>query len=66
MRLPETERELIGKKIVPSLVETVRKNVTKEIRPIDDIRSTSRYRGAVAGNLVAEFLNKLVAEGANT
>ncbi len=66
MRLPETERELAGKKIVPSLVETARKNVTKEIRPIDDIRSTSRYRGAVAGNLVAEFLNKLVAEEANT
>jgi CO/xanthine dehydrogenase FAD-binding subunit len=66
MRLPATERELTGKKIEPSLVETVRKNVAKEIRPIDDIRSTSRYRGAVAGNLVAEFLNKLAAEGANT
>jgi len=66
MRLPQTEGELTGKKIDPSLLETVRKNIAKEIRPIDDIRSTSRYRSAVAGNLVAEFLNKLVAEGANT
>ena len=30
-----------------------------EIRPIDDIRSTARYRAAVAGNLVVEFLNRL-------
>jgi putative cofactor-binding repeat protein len=35
----------------------------KEIRPIDDIRSTARYRAAVSGNLVAEFLEKLAAEG---
>ena len=32
-----------------------------EIKPIDDIRSTSRYRAAVAGNLVAEFLEQLQA-----
>jgi CO/xanthine dehydrogenase FAD-binding subunit len=36
----------------------------KEIRPIDDIRSTARYRAEVAGNLVAEFLEKLAAEKA--
>jgi putative cofactor-binding repeat protein len=34
-----------------------------EIRPIDDIRSTAKYRAAVAGNLVAEFLNLLSADG---
>jgi putative cofactor-binding repeat protein len=39
--------------------------VVKEIRPIDDIRSTARYRAAVAGNLVAEFIEKLAAAGAN-
>jgi CO/xanthine dehydrogenase FAD-binding subunit len=65
MRLPETERELTGKKIELSLVETIKKNIAKEIRPIDDIRSTSRYRSVVAGNLVAEFLDKLATEGAN-
>jgi len=66
LRLLETERELTGKKIAPPLVESVRKNVANEIRPIDDIRSTSRYRAAVAGNLVVEVLNKLAAKGAHT
>jgi putative cofactor-binding repeat protein len=42
-----------------------REIVAREIRPIDDIRSTARYRAVVAGNLVAEFLEKLAAAGAN-
>ncbi len=64
LRLKETERILTGKKIEPSLIDAARKSAVKEIRPIDDIRSTARYRTAVAGNLVAEFLEKL-ASGAN-
>jgi len=63
--LNETEHALTGKKIEPSLIDTARKSAVKEIRPIDDIRSTARYRAAVAGNLVAEFLEKLAAAGAN-
>jgi len=51
-----------GKKIEPSLIGTVRQSVEREIRPIDDIRSTARYRAAVAANLVVEFLEKLAAE----
>ncbi len=61
LRLHDTERVLTGKKIDSSLIETARKSVVKEIQPIDDIRSTARYRAAVAGNLVAEFLEKLAA-----
>ncbi|HXN97043.1 MAG TPA: FAD binding domain-containing protein [Candidatus Acidoferrales bacterium] len=64
LRLNETEHALTGKKIEPSLIDAARKTVVKEIRPIDDIRSTARYRAAVAGNLVAEFLEKLAAAGA--
>ena len=30
-----------------------------EIKPIDDIRSTAKYRAMVAGNLVEEFLVRL-------
>jgi CO/xanthine dehydrogenase FAD-binding subunit len=63
LRLNETEQLLTGNKIEPSLIEAVRKSVAKEIRPIDDIRSTARYRLAVAGNLVAEFVDKLTGEG---
>ncbi len=65
LRLTETERVLAGKSIGPSLIDTARKSVAKEISPIDDIRSTARYRAAVAGNLVAEFLEKLAASEIN-
>jgi CO/xanthine dehydrogenase FAD-binding subunit len=66
LRLSETEQLLTGNKIEPSLLEAARKTTAHEIRPIDDIRSTARYRSAVAGNLVVEFLEKLAAESANS
>ena len=47
-----------GRRIEPTLVELARKTAAAEILPIDDIRSTARYRSAVAGNLVAEFLEQ--------
>ena len=65
IRLRETERAVAGGIIEPSLLETVRKIVAAEIRPIDDIRSTARYRTVVASNLVVEFLQKLGAGGRN-
>jgi len=63
MRLSETEFLLKGKVIDEALVASARKTAAAEIQPIDDIRSTARYRAAVAGNLVAEFLNLLRADG---
>ncbi|HZV59554.1 MAG TPA: FAD binding domain-containing protein [Candidatus Eremiobacteraceae bacterium] len=63
IRLPETERTVAGRIIEPSLLEAVRKIVTTEIHPIDDIRSTARYREAVASNLVVEFFQKLAGTG---
>jgi CO/xanthine dehydrogenase FAD-binding subunit len=66
LRLTETEQLLIAKKIHSSLFGTVRRTLIQEIRPIDDIRSTARYRTAVAGNLVVEFLGKLTAESARS
>ncbi len=65
LRLTETERVVAGNNIEPSLIDAARKSVTKEIKPIDDIRSTARYRAAVAGNLVAEFLEKLAVSETN-
>ena len=38
-----------------------RKTAAGEVRPIDDIRSTARYRAAVVSNLVVEFLERLRA-----
>ena len=63
LRLAETERILTGQRIEPALLELARKTAAAEILPIDDIRSTARYRSAVAGNLVAEFLDRLGAAG---
>jgi putative cofactor-binding repeat protein len=66
LRLGETERIVKGKKIDPNLVNLARTTAAAEIRPIDDIRSTARYRSAVAGNLIAEFLEQLSARGTKT
>lgn len=59
LRLRETERIVNGKVIDESLVRLARNAAIAEIKPIDDIRSTAKYRAAVAGNLVVEFLNLL-------
>jgi len=64
LRLMETERIIKGKQIGPELIQSAKRAAAAEIRPIDDIRSTARYRAAVAGNLVAEFLEQLNAYGA--
>ena len=61
LRLVETERLVTGKAIDPALLALARERAIAEIQPIDDIRSTARYRSAVVGNLVAEFLEKLGA-----
>jgi len=63
LRLTEVERIAKGKPIDPELVQLTRKMTTAAIQPIDDIRSTARYRSAVAGNLVAEFLEQLRGSG---
>ena len=59
LRLRETERIARGKVIDSDLLLSARQAVAAEIRPIDDVRSTARYRTAVAGNLVVDFLNRL-------
>jgi OHCU decarboxylase len=66
LRLTETERTVRGKSIGPDLVLLASKAAAAEIRPIDDIRSTARYRAAVARNLVAEFLDRLSSERTGT
>jgi len=72
LRLMQTERTVRGKAIDPELSLLARKTAAAEIKPIDDIRSTARYRATVTANLVAQFLTQLdcgltttVASGAN-
>jgi CO/xanthine dehydrogenase FAD-binding subunit len=59
LRLTEVERVVGGKSLDPQLVNLARQAVSAAIRPIDDIRSTARYRSVVASNLVVEFLGQL-------
>ncbi len=62
LRLKETEKALLGKRPELALVDEARRTVAQQIKPIDDIRSTARYREGVAENLVTEFVEKLCAE----
>jgi putative cofactor-binding repeat protein len=61
LRLVETEKTVQGKIIDRALLTLAKQTAIREISPIDDIRSTARYRAAVAGNLIVEFLERLRA-----
>ncbi len=63
LRLSRTEQLVNHQAIDPGLVARARRAAIEEIQPINDIRSTAAYRGAVSGNLVAEFLEGLAASG---
>jgi CO/xanthine dehydrogenase FAD-binding subunit len=63
MRCYLTEAALIGASIKPEDLETTvragRAALASEAKPIDDIRSTARYRSIVAANLLEEFVRSL-------
>jgi CO/xanthine dehydrogenase FAD-binding subunit len=56
LRCVKTEKVLRGERLSPELVRAAQAELAKEISPIDDFRSTARYRRRVAQNLLAEFL----------
>jgi CO/xanthine dehydrogenase FAD-binding subunit len=58
-RLLATEQSLIGKPLTKDTIAAARAAILSEARPIDDIRSTARYRASVAANLLEEFLRTL-------
>jgi CO/xanthine dehydrogenase FAD-binding subunit len=58
-RLAAAERSLTGKAINSESIAAARAAVLSEARPIDDIRSTAKYRATVAANLLEEFLRTL-------
>jgi CO/xanthine dehydrogenase FAD-binding subunit len=60
-RLTATERTLTGHAITPQRIAQARAALLEEVRPINDIRSTARYRATVAANLLEEFLRALMA-----
>ena len=58
------ERALLGGAVAgdgtEGLIAAARAALASEARPIDDIRSTAKYRAAVGGNLLQEFVRGLV------
>jgi CO/xanthine dehydrogenase FAD-binding subunit len=56
IRATRTESALRGKRLDERTIAAAMKMLTSEIAPIDDIRSTARYRTRVATNLLREFL----------
>ena len=63
LRLSRTEAALTGLSIHSPLSPIVEQSLAEEIRPIDDLRSTARYRTTVLRNLIMEFLDSLALTG---
>jgi CO/xanthine dehydrogenase FAD-binding subunit len=62
-RCPAAEAALLNQPITPetwpATIAAARAALIAEARPIDDIRSTARYRASIAANLLEEFLHQL-------
>jgi CO/xanthine dehydrogenase FAD-binding subunit len=62
-RCPAAEAALLNQLITPetwpATIAAARAALIAEARPIDDIRSTARYRASIAANLLEEFLHQL-------
>jgi CO/xanthine dehydrogenase FAD-binding subunit len=56
IRARRTEEALRGRRLDAAAIDDARRALLSEIAPIDDIRSTARYRARVAVNLLREFL----------
>lgn len=56
VRCVETEKTLRGRKSNAETVAVACDSLSREISPIDDIRSTANYRLQVAKNLLADFV----------
>jgi CO/xanthine dehydrogenase FAD-binding subunit len=61
LRAVKTEEVLRGEKLTPAVVRVAQSALAHEIAPIDDMRSTARYRLRVAQNLLAEFCESVAA-----
>jgi CO/xanthine dehydrogenase FAD-binding subunit len=59
LRAVKTEDALRGAAITPAMIASARETLARDIAPIDDIRSTARYRLRVAQNLLEAFLSQL-------
>ncbi len=61
-RCAGAEAVLRGQELDKELVRRAQEELAREIAPIDDLRSSARYRLRVAQNLLADFLGQLRPE----
>jgi CO/xanthine dehydrogenase FAD-binding subunit len=61
VRAKAAEAALRGQRMESGAIAAARAALERDITPIDDIRSTARYRLRVAQNLLEEFLKTLIA-----
>lgn len=59
LRCVQTENLLRGQELNDQTISSAGASLSREISPIDDIRSTANYRLQVAKNLLADFLTSL-------
>ena len=62
IRATRTEDVLRGQPLDTNAVAAAERTLRSEIAPIDDIRSTARYRARVAANLLREFLSRATGQ----
>jgi CO/xanthine dehydrogenase FAD-binding subunit len=61
LRAIQTEKVLRGEIPTAAIVQRARETLAGEIAPIDDMRSTARYRLRIAQNLLAQFCESIAA-----
>ena len=59
LRCRRTEDVLRGRRLDGEALRAALDEIAREVTPIDDVRSTARYRTRVAQNLLGEFLSGL-------
>jgi CO/xanthine dehydrogenase FAD-binding subunit len=63
LRLYKTEAALSTQVVNDATLENAKRVLQLEVQPIDDIRSSARYRSVVLGNLLREFFHSLAGTG---
>lgn len=60
LRCVKTEAVVRGQTLTSTTISAARASLLKEIAPIDDFRSTAKYRRAISLNLLEDFLRSAV------
>ncbi len=59
VRASRAEAAAQAGELTPAIVDAAVEALSIDLAPIDDVRSTARYRARVAGNLLRDFLGRL-------